>query len=102
MGYDSVVMNADLPHADTVTGNLMRPEMPPVVNSPAVLSSPISTAAVLAMVETRVTKEELQDMKDQINSSFEEIANMINDLSASINYINERLTLFNVKAGHKI
>ena len=123
MGYDSVVTNADLPYAETVTGtgnfavsdtatdDLMRPEMPPPVqyintdkygNTPEVLGATLSTGATLAMVETRATKEEVQDFKDQINSSFEEIASMLNELQAAITFLNERLEIHNRRASHKI
>jgi hypothetical protein len=49
-----------------------------------------------------VTAEELQNTKDQINLSFEEVANMISDLARAYEMLEERIALYNVRSSHKI
>jgi hypothetical protein len=53
-------------------------------------------------VDTAALREEIQELKDGVNSSFEEVANMFLELQAGLAQINERFDLYNRKASHKI
>jgi hypothetical protein len=49
-----------------------------------------------------VTAEQFADLKDQINASFDEVSNLLLDISARQDQIDERLDIYNRKSSHKI
>jgi hypothetical protein len=48
------------------------------------------------------TKDDLDGLRDQINSSFCEVANMFLELQSGLAQLNERISLFNSRSSHKI
>jgi hypothetical protein len=52
--------------------------------------------------EPTATKQDLEDLKDQCNSSFFEVANMFLELQSGLQQLNERIDLYNKKSSHKI
>jgi hypothetical protein len=54
------------------------------------------------MEQDLATKQDIQDLKDSINKSFREIVRMYLRVQDSQKDVEERLSKFNAKAGHKI
>ena len=48
------------------------------------------------------TTKRLEDLKDQINASFEEVSNLFLQLQQQINDIEDRLQKYNARSSHKI
>lgn len=49
-----------------------------------------------------VTAKELDELRDGINTSFDEVANLFLELQGGIQNLNERLEIFNRRSGQKI
>lgn len=59
-------------------------------------------AAMNAVTSSFVTRQEFEEMKDSINSSFEEAANMILELQSANQMFEERIVAYNARSSHKI
>jgi hypothetical protein len=53
-------------------------------------------------IDATQVRADLEDLKDQINDSFGEVANLLLDLQRRFALYDERFLLFNARAGHKI
>jgi hypothetical protein len=56
----------------------------------------------LANTPSFVTQEELKELKVKINKSIEQLVKLVLKAKRDLQAIEERLTVFNTKAGHKI
>ena len=48
------------------------------------------------------SKDDIEDLKQQVNDSFGEVANMFLELQSGLAQLNERIALFNSRSSHKI
>lgn len=48
------------------------------------------------------TKGDIQDFKDQVNDSFEEVSNMFLELQQGLQLLEERIARYNERSSHKI
>jgi len=52
--------------------------------------------------ETFASKDDLEDLKSQINDSFAEVCNIFLELQSGQQLLEERISLYNKKSSHKI
>lgn len=56
----------------------------------------------LANTPSYVTQEELKELKTKVNKSMEQLVKLVLKANRDLKAIEERLALYNTKAGHKI
>jgi hypothetical protein len=54
------------------------------------------------MEKSFATKDDFDGLKEQINDSFTEVANMFLELQSGQQLLEERISLYNKKSSHKI
>jgi len=54
------------------------------------------------MEKSFATKDDFDGLKEQINDSFTEVANMFLELQSGLAQLNDRIVLFNSRSSHKI